>query len=1092
MKFEHSIWSGFLPGQNRLRIGLMVALFLSCAALSFAQQQFSGVIADEVGDPLPGATLVIQGTSNGTTTDATGAFRITANPGQTLVVTYTGYTTQSIVLGSSSTVNFTMTANDNLLEDIVVTGYTVDTRRQTTGAVSTVKSRDLTVVASGNVEQQLQGRVAGVTVITNGQPGTNSIVRVRGFGAFGGNEPLIIVDGLPVGSSDFLAPDDIESTTVLKDAAAASIYGARAANGVIVYTTKRGSKKPQRMSVSYDMQYGITNPGTGQEMLNPQEHADWTWKALENTGLDLTHPQFGTGRTPVLPDYINVGGKSGVVGTLDLAAEKAKYNVDPTLGPVYQVVRANKEGTDWYGELTRNASLIRHGLGFTGSTENSRYYVGLSLQDQEGILIHNDFRRYSFRVNTEFDIAKNLRVGENLQFTYRSVLGQQGGGNGLGIAADESDVLTAFRMPSIIPVRDEFGGYAGTAAKGFNNPRNPIAGRDGIADNRSFGGLGMGNIYLEYDLIPSLTLRSSVGGQYYNFYGNFYNRLQYENSENNASFSYGEFSGYGLSYTFTNTANFKKRLGRHFIDALGGIEALNTGKGREMSGFGLNPFATTTDYVDLSTTSAAGRTANSGQFRGVNFYSLFGQAKYSLDDKYYVTGVLRRDGASQFGINSRYGIFPAISGAWRVSGENFMKGVNFITDLKIRGGWGQMGNSRNVNPNNQFSLFGASIGDASYDITGSNSSAAEGFYKNRIGNPDAKWETSTTTNIGFDGSFLKGRLDVIFDLWRKETKDLLYQLPLPEVAGSFAAAPSVNIASMRNQGIDIQVINRGKLGAQSNYEINLTGAWLQNEITSLAPNLKFFDVSTGRLASPTTRNQIGRGISSFFGYQVVGLFKDEAEVKAAPTQTGAGPGRFRFADLDGLDDKGKPTGVPDGKIDAADRTYLGSPLPKFVGGMNLRYSIKGFDIETYLYASLGNKIYNLSKWFTDFYPSFKGAAIGARVTESWTPNNLDTDTPRFEDVSNFSTNTQSNSFYIEDGSYLRMQNISLAYNLPESILKGRIRRLKVFANLNNIFTISKYQGLDPGVGGAVDTNFGIDVGNYPVTRSFAVGVSAGL
>ena len=527
---------------------------------------------------------------------------------------------------------------------------------------------------------------------------------------------------------------------------------------------------------------------------------------------------------------------------------------------------------------------------------------------------------------------------------------------------------------------------------------------------------------------------------------------------------------------------------------LAGIEALNTGRGRNISGSGLNPFSTDPSYASISTSSASGRQSNSDLFSGVTFYSQFGRVNYSLLDKYLITGVLRRDGSSRFGATNRYGIFPAVSAAWRVSSEDFLKGVTFINDLKIRGGWGQMGNSNNVDPNNQYSLFQSNIAN-SYDINGGNSGVNPGFFRSRIGNPNAKWETSTTTNIGIDGSFLNNKLEVVFDIWRKDTKDLLYQVPIPGVIGQRATAPSVNIASMRNQGIDVMVINRGKVASEVGYELTVTGSFLGNQIQSLAPGVPYFDVSpaSNRLSLPSTRNQPGQPIASFYGYKVIGLFNTQEEINAAPKQDGAGLGRFRYADVAGpVDANGNKTG-PDGIIDNNDRTFIGSPVPKFTGGINLHIDYKGFDVATYLYSSLGNKIMNLSKWYTDFYPSFSGATISARVKDSWTPTNMNTTQPIFEDVANISTNTVPNSFYVEDGSYLRMQNITLGYTLPTSVLnKTRLGRVRISASANNIFTITGYKGLDPGVGGAADSNFGIDVGNYPITRSYNLGLSVGF
>jgi TonB-linked SusC/RagA family outer membrane protein len=971
----------------------MLTLALSVSTAWAQDRRVTGKVTGPEG-PIPGVNVALKGTTTGTTTNASGDYSITlrgTNP--TLVISAIGYKSQEVVVGNQTSINVTLEEDALALGEVVVTGYTTDNRRETTGAVSTVKTRALTAVPSGNVEQQLQGRVAGVTVVTNGQPGTTSQVRVRGFGAFGGNAPLYVVDGVPVGGIDFINPDDVESTTVLKDAAAASIYGARAANGVIILTTRKGTREARKLTVTYDGVFGLTDPGRGQTMLTPQEQADWTWQARRNDAFladtvpnfnDIASGQYGSGASPVLPDYINVGGRAGVIGTIDLEAERAKYNIDPTKGPVYQVVRANKAGTDWYGALTRWAPLQRHTLGFSGGGNRSRFYVGLSAQDQAGIMIVNNFKRYAFRVNTEFDVLKNLRIGQNMQLTYRQVLGQQGNEGGIGVSDDENDILQAFRMPPIIPVYDEFGGYAGTAARGFNNPRNPVANRDGLRSDRNFSLSAFGNFYAEFDPLPGLTLRSSLGGSAGNGYFWGYSRLQYENSENNSAFGTFEGGNYGFSWVLTNTAQYKKKFGVHSLDVLIGQEALNTGLGRNVSGSGQNPFSTDPIYVTLSNINPTSRQVGSGQFPGTTFYSLFTRANYAFKDKYILSAVVRRDGSSRFAPAYRFGVFPAFSAAWRVSAEPFMQDLTFISDLKIRGGYGTMGNSNNVNPNNQFSLFGASVGNSSYDIAGTNSSAVEGFLRTRIGNPFARWETAVTKNIGFDGTLFNGKLDVILDLWQKDTRDLIFPVPIPGVNGYFATVPDVNVGKMVNKGIDLQIISRGKLGREATYELNVTGGFLQNRIVELAPNINFLtNVDPSYRGINPIRNQIGQSISAFFGFQTHPnvLFRSQAEIdqlnEGAPRnpdgtpgvyQTGAAPGRFRYVDTNG-----------DGRITPDDRTYLGSPVPVFTGGMNFRVVWKNFDVETYVYTSLGNKIFNVSKWFTDFYPSFTGAAVSARV-----------------------------------------------------------------------------------------------------------------
>ncbi|MFB0947685.1 MAG: SusC/RagA family TonB-linked outer membrane protein, partial [Spirosomataceae bacterium] len=844
----------------------------------------------------------VKGTTQGTITDGDGAFTLSvtaSNP--ILVFSSIGYITKEISLDNQTIVNVTLSEDSRSLEEVIVTGYTITNKKESTAAASIVKAKDLQQIPSGNVEQQLQGRVAGLTVITNGQPGTASIIRVRGFGAFGGNEPLYVVDGIPVGSIDYVSPDDIASTTVLKDAAAASIYGARAANGVIVITTKQGTKGKRGVQVSYDGFVGFTDPNVNgtPDMLSPQEQADYTHIAYRNnaaangTAPQYTHPQFGNQAQATLPDWLHANGQNGVRGAIDRAAIDAAYASDPENVFLFA---PNRTGTDWYDAITRTGLLMRHGLGFSGGSETSRFYMGINLQDQAGILINNDFKRYTFRMNSEFDLGKHVRFGENLQATYRTVRGQGGGNGGAGVADDENAILQAYRMPSIIPVYDEYGNFASTRAAGFNNPRNPVRDRENQRNDRNFSLALTGNVYMEIEPIKDLVFRSSIGGNIFNNTYRFYGYRYLGDSEPQASNSFGEGSGYGLGWTLTNTATYKFNVGKNGFRILAGQEALNTGAGRSINGSGINPFSMDTDFVTLRAVQSP--FVESNLYNGVNFYSLFGKLDYNYNEKYYVTGVVRRDGSSRFGSNERYGIFPAFSAAWRITSEDFMKEIPAISDLKLRVGYGEMGNSNNVSPDNQYSLFGANLGNSFYPIAGQNSGANEGYYRTRIGNPDARWETSVSSNIGIDATLLNGRFELALDVWRKDTRDLLFGAPVPAVVGASAAAPLINIGSMRNQGIDIQLINRGKISEEVSYDVTWNNTFLQNEITALNPGVDFIGGPGYRGISPI-RNQVGQSLSSFFGYNVLGYFGSQAEVDNSPAQDGAGIGRFKYEDVNG-------------------------------------------------------------------------------------------------------------------------------------------------------------------------------------------------
>ncbi|MDA0200430.1 MAG: SusC/RagA family TonB-linked outer membrane protein [Bacteroidetes bacterium] len=558
-----------------------------------AQNSRTGTVTDKDGMPIPGVTVLIKGTTQGTTTDFDGNYTINAGSDQTLVFQSIGFADQEMIVGDQSSINITLMEDTELLDEIIVTGYGTQTQRETTGAISTVKAADLQAVPSGNIEQQFQGRIPGVTVISNGSPGTTSQIRVRGFGAFGGNEPLYIVDGVPTSNIEFLNPNDIESSSLLKDAAAASIYGARAANGVFVFQTKRGSRKKQETKITVDYVTGFTDPNVSgsPKMLNPQDMAKWTHIGYENnakangTEVAYSHQQYGSNATPVLPDYLHANGKNGIVGSVDLAAIKTAYESDPE--NVF-LIKSNKQGTNWYDAITRIAPLNRLAIGVSGGSDLGSYYMGMSAQFQDGILLENEFRRHTFRLNSDWDLTPWLKLGENIQVTYRSAK-SPGAGGGVESADDESEILSAYRMPTILPVYDEFGSYASTKAAGFNNPRNPVRRLlENSKDDDSYSVNLFGNIFLEVNPIEGLTLRSSLGGSLWNYYYVNYDYRYLGDSEPQASDNFSEGSGKGLQWVFTNTVTYDKKFGVHGVKVLAGIEALNTGFGRNMSAISVN------------------------------------------------------------------------------------------------------------------------------------------------------------------------------------------------------------------------------------------------------------------------------------------------------------------------------------------------------------------------------------------------------------------------------------------------------------------------------------------------------------------------
>jgi len=1081
--YHNELWSGFALSKQCL----FLALILLCSVAAFGQDRaVSGKIIDDQGQPIPGANILEKGTGNGTVTDAQGAFNIkVGGANAVLVVTFIGFKTQEIPVGSQTNIDVTLLPDVAALSEVIVTGYASERKADLVSAISQISADKAVALPQSDIGQALQGRIAGVQVTSSGQPGTPSQVRIRGFGSFGNNSPLYVIDGVPTFDNSNINPYDIEGYTVLKDAGAASIYGARAAAGVILITTKHG-KYDGTTRVSLDINSGVTQQGEGVKNLNPQEQANAVYTALRNSGGIATGQPYGSDiNNPVLPDYINVGIPGGnptgnvFEGDPRIATALANYNVDPNKGQIIQVTRANKGGTDWYKAMTRVAKVSRYSLGISGGSDKAHFYANFTYQDQPGIAIANYLQRYNVRLNSEFKPVKNVRIGENLLVSYR----QQAL---VGNPSDENALNLAYRMPTIIPVYDVNGGYAGTAAPGFNNPGNPVAGLTRInsknVNHNNYTQI-FGNVYMEVDPIKHLTLRTSFGGSLDNYNYLLLTPRTYENAENTSSTTLQEAMSTGMNYTWTNMATYQNKFGDHSLRVVAGTEAIKTGVGRSMYGFGLNPFSNDPNYISLSNTNSTGRQLASTPFQPATLQSYFGKADYNYREKFYLSATVRRDGSSVFGPQNRYGVFPAVSGAWRLSSESFMSGVNWINDLKIRGGYGIMGN-QNISTSNQYTLYQGGPGN-SYDVTGSNNSVSPGLIPQQVGNIAGKWEQNKTANIGLDGTFFNGTTEIILEFWQKTTEGLLVQPSILQTAGIYVNNPFINIGKMTNKGIDLQVIRRIKLNNDLSMTIDANISPFKNTIDAIANGQTYF--STGTFRNLTfVRNQVGQGLSSFYGYQVQGYFKDASDVSSSATQSGAGPGRFKYKDVNG-----------DGKITSDDRVFMGSPIPKFTYGFNVNVKYKNWSLDAFLYGVYGNKIVNFSKWYNNFYQSFSGAALSKNVLNAWSSdpsaNNSGAKTPILETASNFSTNSTPNSWYVEPGSYARLKNLQIGYTLPSTLLqKYGIQKMKLYVQAINLFTITKYTGQDPEIVGNVDVTRGIDVGNYPATRQYMFGLNVGF
>lgn len=1051
----------------------------------------TGRVLDVTGSPLPGVTILLKGSNSiGTTTDADGRFTLNIPETTTpiLLISSIGFATQEVALNNRTTLEIRLVADTKSLGEVVVVGYGTQKKADLTGSIAVVDIKELNQQPAAQITDQLQGRASGVTIQTSGQPGQAPQVRIRGINTFGNNSPLYVVDGVPTTNINDLNPNDIASLQVLKDAGAASIYGARAANGVIILTTKRGSKN-DKVKLSYDAYYGSQRVKQGNvwHLLNPQEMANLKWVALKNTNPNdpINDPMYGSGATPVLPNYIAPAGAQTV--------DESLYNVDPDysnpdeVNNFYRIVQANKSGTDWYHAIFKPAPITSHNLSVTGGGERGTYLFSLNYFNQQGTLIDTYLKRYTIRSNSQYNINDHIRIGENLAYSIVDNP-QTSINNPDGTVGSGGPIGMAYRSQPIIPIYDIRGNYAGGYGPGLGDAFNPVAVQARTRNNRGLSNRLFGNVFAEVDFSKHLTARTSFGGEVTSSSYHSFSYPQYENAENSKTNSYSENASSGNNWTWTNTVTYRNQFNNnHNLTVVVGTEAYKN-RYREVGGTTLGYFSFDPNYVNLSTGS--GTKNNYSSFSQDALFSLLGRVDYNFKERYLLSATLRRDGSSRF-LNEQYGWFPAVSAGWRISDEAFMKQVTWINDLKIRAGYGVMGNQINVDPANGYTTYASHRVSSYYPITGSNSAITEGFERSRIGNPDAKWEKDINSNFGFDASLFKGKLQLTADYYRKDIRDLLYNPERQATAGQ-GQVPFINIAHMKNDGIDLSATSDVDLTRDLKLNATVTFTTYHNTILSISNNTPYFDEQPLTFAgSNVVRNAVGHPLSQFFGYQVVGFWNSQAEIDAANSnvqkatgnenavyQTDLAVGRFRYADTNG-----------DGQITEADRTFLGNPNPKFSYGLNLGATYKNFDFSVFLYGVSGNKIWNNLKWWHDFTSSFYSAKSYTALYDSWTPEHLNAKAPIQETVGSFSTANVPNSYFVENGGYLRARNVQLGYTLPSSLLqKLGVSRLRLYVQAANLFTITKYSGLDPELTGNT-TSFGIDTGAYPNQRQYLVGLN---
>jgi len=1052
-----------------------------------AARPVKGKVTDEKGEALPSVAIRAKGTTEGTMTDLEGNYAIdVAGDASILVFSFIGFTAQEIMVGSRSVVDVQLKPDVSTLSELVVTGYSAQRKKDLIGAVSVVDVDQMKQTPDGQVANQLQGRASGVTIISSGQPGEAPQVRIRGLNTFGNNAPLYVVDGVPTTTIADLNSNDIASMQVLKDAGSASIYGSRAANGVIIITTKKGKEK---VKVSYSAWYGMQTPPNGNvwKTLNPQEQAQLKFNVLKNSGSVINDDQYGSGATPVLPDYIlPAGAKEGDPRTNpDLYYVNPNYTSVDDFNSFNQIVKANKAGTDWFHEIFKKAPSTSHNVSVSGGSDQGSYLFSMNYFNQKGALTNNYLKRYTLRSNSQYNIGKHIRIGENLAYTISD-------NPKTSLSDGGSAIAFSFRLQPIVPVHDIMGNYAGSRAPGMGDAFNPVSMREGTRYNKGQENRLFGNVFAEFDLFKYVTLRSSFGGESASGRFSAFSFPQYENKENSNTNTYTEDSYSNFNWTWTNLANFHKTFGKHELTVIAGTEAFQS-KEYYLGGSTQGYFSFDPNYMNLSTGS--GTRSNYSNRNASTLFSLIGRVDYIYNDKYLFGGVIRRDGSSKF-INERYGVFPAISAGWRISQENFLKNVSWIDDLKIRANYGIMGNQINVGTGNGFTTYGSNRNSSYYDLAGTGGTGAvEGFEKNQIGSPDAIWEKNVSTNIGIDATFFKGKLDIIADYYVKEIKDLLFNPALIATAGG-GLVPFVNIGQMKNKGIDLQINSRFDIAKDLKLNATLTFTSYNNKIVKVTNSANYFDLEgRGFDGASIVRNRVGNSIGQFFGYKVVGFWNSQEEINAANAeavkqtgdaeavyQDGAALGRFRYANTNG-----------DGQITAADRTMLGNPNPDFSYGLNLAFTYKQFDFSMFLYGVQGNQVWNQVRWWTDFNSSRSGAKSYTALYDSWTPENHNAKAPIQENVSSFSTINVPNSYFVEDGSYLRAKNVQIGYNFPSTVLKKiRTQQLRVYVQATNLFTITGYSGLDPEISRNANNNptvFGIDEGSYPSSRQYTVGLN---
>jgi TonB-linked SusC/RagA family outer membrane protein len=1074
-------------------LALLSLLLLSFSL--FAQQTVTGKVigsADKL--PVPFATVQVKGEKGAAQTAADGTFSIRlAKSNGTLVITAVGFSPLQVpVNGNSELGILTLSTSTSTLNDIIVTGYTAQRKKDITGAVAVVDINDARKIPVTSSEQLLQGQASGVTVINSGAPGAGSTVFIRGISNFGHTQPLYVIDGVQVGDMSLVNPNDIESISVLKDAGAAAIYGISGGNGVIVVTTKKG--KPGRTTISYDAYYGTQRPlgGNPYHLMGPVDQSIVAYRAHSSDtvlypggpGVIPTYGYHGPAAPPGSPF-----GASGV--TSDPSIEQY-YHFDaanPGNDFLVQKFAATGRGTDWWHTVFTPAPEQSHTLTASGGSDKSSFLFSFNYLNQRGTLLNNYEKRYQVRLNSNFFVKDHIRFGETVFVTYRE---NNGGYNGTQ-QQEGGPIAYIFREMPLIPVYDikgnYGGGFDGPGGEPLGNGSNPYAILARQKTNNAHFVTIEGNVFAEANIAKYFTVRSSIGGLLYNqYYWNLsYNT--YENYETHTSPNAASENEQTTSnYNWTNTAVYKQTFGKSDIQVLGGAE-LKAFTGRYFSAGAQNFFSLNPAYVQLQYGIQTQTPATSYIQQPTSTASFFGRVDYQFDEKYLLGATIRRDGYSEFLAGKQWGTFPSVSAGWRISQETFMKSLTWLDNLKLRGSYGVAGNNGNINGNNAYTTYASGLGSSFYGITGAISNTTQGFYNSQIGNPNVTWEKDKITNIGLDATIFK-HFDLSVEWYKKAISGLLFPLPL---AGGYGggAPPVVNVGDVQNSGVDISATYHGIVSNDFTFNIGANITTYKSLITA-EPTPGYFDFGSSRDLD-IVRNEVGHPIGEFFGLKTQGIYQNAADVAKGASYTGAAPGSFRYQALNG-----------DSTITAADRQFIGNPNPKFTYGINLNANWKGFDFSVILYGSYGNKDFNYVKYWTDFEGTFQGGKNldlynNAAIVSNGQVTNPGAKLPAASFTQDLGSSFMS-SFYVESGSFLKARVAQIGYTFKPSIIKkAGFDKLHVYVQCTNAFTITKYSGPDPELVPSLSNNgsttnqsaaFGIDYGAYPNNqRQFIGGVN---